>query len=190
MSRLHYLLVCLILFACHSRENPSIEIDHIPFACINGQDVFQEELIFYMNICKADVISYFYERQHMSVDSAFWTTRYSDEIPIEVLRHTAWNMMKSDYMLKQWALEQQIIESTDFKSFLSALHEENMAREKAIRESRVVYGPTKFDLRSYYFFYKSTLQSKLKQRGITDLTAPLETKLDSTLYNQISLLTK
>ncbi|GEM62896.1 hypothetical protein SF1_08780 [Sphingobacterium faecium NBRC 15299] len=159
----------------------------ISIARINERSISAEELKFYMSLEKANTVNYFFQKYKAEVDQRFWNLKFDQEVPIEFLRNSAWHLIQKDQRIKQLALDNRLLEKADFASLLEAMEEENKVREQMIQEHKIIYGPTKFDRRSYYFYYMSQLENQLKKIGIVDFDQPLDITLDSVTFHQMTL---
>lgn len=181
------LFLGLFFFSCEAGKKQAIIDDQRSFATINTIEVPVAELQFYMQLEKAETINYFYNKYQMEVNSAFWTHNFNAEVPIEILRNKAWAKLQKDYGLKQRASLAGLIGDYDFKTFLESFEQENLYRAKQIDANKIVYGPKVFDLKSYYFYYISNLETTLKNSESKNKEEPLRITLDSLTYRRIIL---
>lgn len=181
------LAFCLLFVACQSSKKQTSIANKITVAHINNRAISVDELKFYMSLEKANTVNYFFQKHKAEVDQKFWNHSFDGEVPIAYLRHAAWDLLQKDQMIKQSGLDHKLIAQADFAAFLTAMEGENKLRQQMIDEHKIVYGPTKFDRRGYYFYYMSQLENKLKHLGIVSFEKPLEITLDSVIFHQINL---
>lgn len=147
---------------------------------INRDSVFLDEYKMYMNTNIAMTLDYFFKKYHAVYSGDIWIQNFSGEIPVEMLKTTTTNQIVNDKIKMRIARELGIIKNIRYRDFLECFRNENNRRADATKSGQIIYGPTKFDLHSFYGYYISNLENairlKMKQKHASQLNSDKLTK--------------
>jgi len=144
---------------------------------VNGDVITASELQHFARMHRASVIESFTTAFEATYDEAFWMTEYSDDAPIETLRDRALDdaiRMKLELRL---VLEQGIVESVSYEGLIEQMDRENERRAAAVARGEPIYGPVRFEEDTFVDFYRSKINTVLKEMLAADELEPSEQEL-------------
>jgi hypothetical protein len=150
-------LLSMLLGSCGSSSQPSI------VAWVNGIPIEEGEMQRAMNENRSLVLNYFYEQYGVEDSSEFWYGTYGGEVPVDLLKQKALEMLIQYKVERGLAYEAKLIQSLDYKSFLTDWRQENKRRKQTVAENGVIYGPVAFSEAQYFQYSHSKLMIELKE---------------------------
>ncbi|GLX66997.1 peptidylprolyl isomerase [Paenibacillus glycanilyticus] len=149
--------ISLMLSSCGNPPRP------LNVAWVNGIPIEKEEMQTAMNRERSLVINYFHEKYGVEESTTFWNGTYGGESPKDLLKKNAMNKLVRYKVEGELAAEKNLVQSLDYKSFLTEWKSENKRREQTVAEGGVIYGPVAFSEDQYLQYTQSTLNIKLKE---------------------------
>jgi len=146
--------------------------DSVPVASVNGHPVFAAEIRLAMDRYRAEVISYFAQRNAHINSPYFWNQSMHGEIPASILKNKALDYCIGAKVRQILALEQGLIADISYLSILRQRSEENPLRRKIADAGGIVYGPVEYDEDSYFQYIMNYLASDLKSKMEKEMVIP------------------
>lgn len=175
MKLIVYTLLVLICFSC-SRVSKDVvfTVDGEPIGVSQFEQQMEKE--------KLMVIRDFEIKYKITFGPGFWTMNFGGDIPVNALRKRAKDAIVVSVVKKMIAREMGIIEKIGYEDFLKELDSVNKVRIKAVKESKVIYGPVTYTLEMYSDYYMSTLENAIRDEISTPENTPDELLLK---YNKL-----
>ena len=123
----------------------------------------REEFQFYAARNRALVAQNFKTVYNAKVTDDFWTTKYGDDTPEEMLREEALEELintKAELILMK---EYGIIKDISYSAFIKEWIDTNTARSQALRRGANLYGPVQFTKEQYFRYWITTNRIKLEK---------------------------
>lgn len=131
-------------------------------ATVNGEPICVREFRLNMSKEVSGVYAYFRKNYGAEDSKGFWTAKFGDEAPIDILRKKTLDACVRIKVQQMLAREKQIVVDISYEAFLERWKAENKRREEAIKNKEAVYGPEKYDEQTFYIVFMSDMVSKLK----------------------------
>ncbi|OUS67905.1 hypothetical protein B1748_35295 [Paenibacillus sp. MY03] len=160
----------------------------IVVATVNGDDITAEELAYFAGLHRASVIETFLAEEVVVMDKRFWQRDIRGVSPIEKLRELALEdavAMKAELQL---AHELGLTSDVSYASLLEAMEKENARRAKAVANGEPIYGPAKFEERTFIDFYRGKLATLSKESLAESEFAPMDERELVSFYERISTM--
>lgn len=138
--------------------------EHTAVATVNGDIVSPAELAYFAGLRRASVIEAFLAEEGARMDDGFWHRESKGTTPLEMLREQALQdaaVMKTELQL---ARELGLASDISFEALLDEMEAENARRAKAAANGEPLYGPGRFEERSFIDWYRSKLAASAKER--------------------------
>lgn len=148
-----------------------------PVAEVNGDIITASELHHFARMHRASVIESFMTAFEATYDDAFWRTEYGGSTPIEALRDLALGDAIRMKLELRSAFEQGIIESVSYEDLIEQMARENERRAAAVARGEPIYGPVRFEEDSFVDFYRSKINTALREALAADELEPSEQEL-------------
>jgi hypothetical protein len=149
-------LLCLLITSCGNSSQSSI------VAWVDGIPIEKGEVLRVMNQNRSLVFNYFHEKYGVENSSDFWGRRIGEEVPKELLKKNALETLVRIKVEEKLAYDEHLINTLDYKSFLSAWMLENKHRKETVAKGGVIYGPVEFDEKQYFEYSHSKMKIMLK----------------------------
>jgi len=150
-------MVLLITVSCNKKK-PEI------VAWLNNEPITNSELKHWMLLEKANVYNYFYRKYGVGDSKHFWTQKYGNEIPLEMLKELAIENAKRCKIQQILALEKGIIKTTSFDEITKEMEKVNAERKKKVEKGEPIYGPVQFTSRTYFYHVFDKMVIDLKNK--------------------------
>lgn len=137
------------------------------FSCIatvNGVPVYVREYKIKLKSKNIEVMDYFKQKYKIENSNKFWSNSFNGEVPGEIARKKALDDIVRLKVVQILAKEKGIIKSADYKDFLNELEKENKLREDALKNNKVIYGPSKYGEVEYFTYTYENMVAKLKEK--------------------------
>ena len=131
-------------------DNTGVVQDANIIAYLDTYPIEREEFQFYAARNRALVAQNFKTVYNAKVTDDFWTTKYGDDTPEEMLREEALEELintKAELILMK---EYGIIKDISYSAFIKEWIDTNTARSQALRRGANLYGPVQFTKEQYF----------------------------------------
>lgn len=146
-------------FLCLRFLHPSSKNNTAVFT-IDEKPVVKAEFILLMSDNRSDVFTYFFQKYHISDNSAFWTSRFGNEVPLQVLKQKAIVRLRQVRAVRDLAEMNGISTPASYPIFLKNLSAKNRSRKSPTEKGDAVYGPVSFSAIQYYqYLYDDEMKS-------------------------------
>jgi hypothetical protein len=130
---------------------------------INGEPVSVAEFLNIRSGLRANVYSYFSQKNGTGENKNFWKTSFEGEVPGEILNKQTIEVLKKIKTEQILMKNNGITKDISYSGFLEYLNAENERRKVAIIKNIPVYGPVHYDEKIFYDYLHSQREEKLKQ---------------------------
>ena len=144
-------------------DNTGVVQDANIIAYLDTYPIEREEFQFYAARNRALVAQNFKTVYNAKVTDDFWTTKYGDDTPEEMLREEALEELintKAELILMK---EYGIIKDISYSAFIKEWIDTNTARSQALRRGANLYGPVQFPKEQYFRYWITTNRIKLEK---------------------------
>lgn len=133
-------------------------------ATVNGEFISVHEFERMIASGRAMIYKYFKEKYNIDDNAKFWTSSYSGESPIEMIRENAVKKLVRIKVQQILARQKVVIQDISYQGFLKDLEKENRRRAEVIKNNRVIYGPVKFNEKEYFDYTFSEMVFQVKDK--------------------------
>lgn len=140
---------------------------------VDSEPVSRAEFLNIMSGLRAEVFQYFVEKYNAEDSTAFWTTGFNGEIPLEVLKRKTLEKLKRIKAEQILLKKNGIAGDISYAGFLQAFKAENQRRKKALEKNEPVYGPEQYEETVYYDVLHGNRVEKLKNKLANEKYAEL-----------------
>ena len=130
---------------------------------INGEPVSVAEFLNIRSGLRANVYSYFSQKNGTGENKNFWETSFEGEVPAEILNKQTIEVLKKIKIEQILMKNNGITEDISYSGFLEYLNAENERRKMAIIKNIPIYGPVQYNEKIFYDYLHSEREEKLKQ---------------------------
>lgn len=141
-AALAVVLIVLCLLFAFGRGNTLLTV--------NGIAVGEDEMTYYLQKNRADVITRYTAGEGLPYDEAFWTAQVEGTTPLEDWIQTSLEECIYENVVRQLAKEEGLTESVTYAEWLADLKRENDRRAQAVKNNEIIYGPQSYDTASYF----------------------------------------
>lgn len=156
---LSVVLLLTVVLTVRALDNTSSKV-----AVINGSEVTDQELSFYMRQLRSQVQNEWQQRHGQIVTAQDWTIQQNGQSPLQLLQHRALDEIKRDKALLLTAQKQGLIGGISYADITADMEQENQRRAQDIASGNIVYGLSSFTPESYYSHLLTALRTELKKR--------------------------
>lgn len=127
---------------------------------------------------KSGILNYFHEKYGAEQTSAFWTTAFGGEVPLDALKKKALDESVR-IKVRQWiAKDQGVLKDISYQGFVKQLQQENARRAKAVASRQVIYGPVRYTEDTYFEYIMTNATTAVKSKmQLDDKSKPDERAL-------------
>lgn len=136
---------------------------------IDGKEISQEELLFFLQQARSQVLMHFTRDYGTRLDSNFWYEACDEYPPIQMLKEQAITALAKVKALHQMMQQYDVDVYSDFNDFTIEWNRVNKEREWAVKEGRVIYGPIAYKKKDYYSHSFNTGVLKLRRAMERDI---------------------
>ncbi|WP_411348440.1 hypothetical protein [Paenibacillus sp. WLX2291] len=152
-------LLLTVVLTVRALDNASSKV-----AVINGSEVTDQELSFYMRQLRSQVQNEWQQRHGQIVTAQDWTIQQNGQSPLQLLQQRALDEIKRDKALLLTAQKQGLIGGISYADITADMEQENQRRAQDIASGNIVYGLSSFTPESYYSHLLTALRTELKKR--------------------------
>ncbi|GGD51252.1 hypothetical protein GCM10010911_06010 [Paenibacillus nasutitermitis] len=131
-------------------------------ATVDGESVSVGELKHQLLLARSETVMYFLHTYGAAEDDSFWTKRYGDEVPRQVLLRKALDRSVRVKVEQLEAKRKGLVDDISYAAFRSGLVQENERRQKAVEQQQAVYGPVQYTEDVYHEYVRSNMNLALK----------------------------
>ncbi|QGQ95107.1 hypothetical protein EHS13_09525 [Paenibacillus psychroresistens] len=174
-----FAFVCAFLWITHKPT----AVDTI-VATVNSEPVQAQELRFFMNKHRAEIVQFYKQSYNIEMSKSFWTTKIQGEAPAERLKRLALEDVSQVKLVQILAKATGLNSYLDYSAFLKAWHAENVRRAAAVEKGAVIYGPIQYDEAMYFDYIHNNLIHQI-QAKLTEQAEPLDENKLQVLYDSL-----
>ncbi|WP_411344357.1 hypothetical protein ACE3MZ_22805 [Paenibacillus sp. WLX1005] len=152
-------LLLTVVLTVRALDNASSKV-----AVINGSEVTDQELSFYMRQLRSQVQNEWQQRHGQILTAQDWTIQQNGQSPLQLLQQRALDEIKRDKALLLTAQKQGLIGGISYADITADMEQENQRRAQDIASGNIVYGLSSFTPESYYSHLLTALRTELKKR--------------------------
>lgn len=153
------ILLLTVVLMVRALDNTSSKV-----AVINGSEVTDQELSFYMRQLRSQVQNEWQQRHGQILTAQDWTIQQNGQSPLQLLQQRALDEIKQDKALLLTAQKQGLIGGISYADITADMEQENQRRAQDIASGNIVYGLSSFTPESYYSHLLTALRTELKKR--------------------------
>ena len=140
------------------------QTDNRVIATVNGEEIPYKEFDRIMRENREYIHVYFQRKYNVDwkKEKDFWTTKYGNEVPIEVNRKKSIDDAIRFKIQEILCKQQGLVDNISYSAFLQGLKKENEYRKKAVENKQAIYGSTELNESEYFTYYYGRLFTQLK----------------------------
>ncbi len=145
-------------------------------ATVNGEAITERELLLFIDQYRATFVQTACQETGLEYSNTFWETEYNGTTMSMALKNIALEQVVKVKIQQIKMVEEQIMETASYASFLQELSEENSRRKQAMDRGEVIYGIQQYSEKNYYDYLFENRLIRLKERmGKEEFAASDET---------------
>lgn len=139
---------------CERKDANIITVNNIP---VSSQEVKMQ-----IDIQRPGVFDYFRKKYNVENNQEFWEKSYNGERPEDLLISRTVEACTNSKVEQRLMLDEGIINSVSYDSFLKELRKENKARKSKLSRNEIIYGPEQYSEEVFYKVLLDNDRTKLK----------------------------
>jgi hypothetical protein len=147
--------------------------DDTVVAEVDGEAVRLDEFALVMLQERAEIYNDFRAKYGAEDGTAFWDSRFGDEVPLDKLERDALQRIVEIKVEQRMAREHGLLADAGFAAFREELAAENERRRQTVEAGGIIYGPKRYEAGAYYEIRQARLREELK-RAMADQLKPDE----------------
>ena len=157
------LLLCWAAGSSVRSQAPEERTNFDPVLIVNGHAVSPAEFQWFAQLERTGVIQFVTSKLRVDYGPDFWTRELYGASPRALLQQRTIARVRREKIEQTLFAELGLITDISHTAFLNALAAANRERREAVRQGRVVYGPTNYTPEQFYNHRSATWQIRAKE---------------------------
>ncbi|TFH01831.1 MAG: hypothetical protein E4H13_03805, partial [Calditrichales bacterium] len=151
-------------------------------ATVDGHCISLQEFQARIAENRSEIVRYYRDNFEMDYSKDFWDTAVKGQTPGTLLKRRILNKLVENKIKQIIATEYGIIEDISYNRFVENLEQENQRRTNALKNKKIIYGPTVYSEPVFYHYQIANMENELKKLLSINNQSAIEDEILS-MYN-------